>query len=146
MPYTYKYPRPMVTVDIFLLRGQEGDTQILLIQRKNEPFKAKWALPGGYVDENESLEQAAHRELKEETNLDNISLQQLGAFGDPGRDPRGHTITIVYGAKISTKLSFNTQAGDDASNARWFPTERLPDLAFDHDKIIRVCLEKLQTS
>ena len=87
--YTYKYPRPMVTVDIILFRFFKENLEILLIQRKNNPFKEKWALPGGFIEMNEPLLEAAKRELKEETAVDNIKLFELKTFGKPGRDPRG---------------------------------------------------------
>jgi 8-oxo-dGTP diphosphatase len=143
MPYTYKYPRPMVTVDIFLVRIYEDTLQILLIERGHEPFKEKWALPGGYVGMEESPDSAARRELKEETGLEKIPLRQMGVYGDPGRDPRGHTITIVYGGAIPLRHAVSPVAGTDARKTRWFPADDLPELAFDHDKIISDCLDNL---
>lgn len=95
------------------------------------------------MDENESLENAAARELAEETGLANLQLQQLHAFGDPGRDPRGHTITIVFGATLPESATIRAKAGDDARNVRWFSLDNLPELAFDHAKIIRFCLPLL---
>jgi len=142
MLYTYEYPRPMVTVDIFLLKKQGDSPQVLLIQRGGEPFKGKWALPGGFVRMDEDIEAAAHRELREETGLQNIPLRQLGTYGAPGRDPRGRTITIVYGGEIPAGQPAQPSAGSDARNARWFPIDSLPELAFDHAKIIRECLER----
>ena len=143
MNYTYEYPRPMVTVDMLLRRETASGAEILLIQRKNPPFANAWALPGGFVDENESLENAAARELAEETGLANLQLRQLHAFGDPGRDPRGHTITIVFGATLPESATIRAKAGDDARNIRWFSLDNLPELAFDHAKIIRFCLPLL---
>jgi 8-oxo-dGTP diphosphatase len=143
MPYTYEYPRPMVTVDILLLRIYEDTLQILLIERGCEPFKGKWALPGGYVGMEESPDSAAYQELKEETGLENIPLRQTGVYGDPGRDPRGHTITIVYCGAIALRQTADPVAGTDARNVRWFPADHLPELAFDHEKIITDCLNKL---
>jgi 8-oxo-dGTP diphosphatase len=143
MPYTYEYPRPMVTVDILLVRIYGDTLQILLIERGCEPFKGKWALPGGYVGMEESPDSAAYRELKEETGLENIPLRQTGVYGDPGRDPRGHTITIVYCGAIPLRQTADPVAGTDARNARWFPADHLPELAFDHEKIITDCLNKL---
>ena len=118
MPYTYEYPHPSVTVDlaIFTLRGD--DLAILLIKRKNDPFRGQWALPGGFVDENEALERAAARELEEETGLSHPKLEQLGAFGDPGRDPRGHTVSVAYLSFIGAERAVIT-AGDDAAEAKW---------------------------
>lgn len=143
MPYTYQHPRPMVTVDIFLLRFEEA-LQLLLIQRKNAPFAGFWALPGGFVDENEPPESAAARELAEETGLSVPRLVQLQTFGDPGRDPRGHTITIVFGGFIPLGTAINPTAGDDAKSLGWFPVDHLPKLAFDHEKIIAACLQNVE--
>ena len=121
-----------VTVDILVINNTTEE--ILLIKRLNEPFKDYWALPGGFVDENEDLEEAAHRELKEETNLGVEELYQLGAFGTPGRDPRGHMISIAYlGYSSDVK---NAKAMDDAKELKWFKINDLPKLAFDHKEII----------
>jgi 8-oxo-dGTP diphosphatase len=134
--YTYEYPRPMVTVDVVAITKQDSQNFVLLIQRKHEPFQGYWALPGGFVALDESLEAAAARELAEETGLEGISLEQLHTYGDPQRDPRGRVISVVYLAIIPAGLSLNLQAGSDASQARWFPIAELPELAFDHQKII----------
>jgi len=144
--YTYKYERPAVTVDILLfsLRGQTPE--ILLIQRKNEPFKGKWAIPGGFIEIDESLEGAAVRELKEETNI-SISeekLEQLYTFGKPDRDPRTRVITVAYFAIIDPD-DVKPKADSDASDIRWFPCNNLPQLAFDHQKIIEMALERLKS-
>lgn len=136
MPYTYDYPRPMVTVDILLVHRGEGGRSVLLIERGHPPFQGRWALPGGFLDEDEGLEAAARRELAEETNLTDLELIQLGAWGDPGRDPRGHTVTVVFGAVLEEQSPREAVAGDDARDARWWPLEALPPLAFDHDRII----------
>ena len=128
--YTYKYPRPSVTVDLVILKEE----QLLLIQRANDPCQGQWALPGGFVDENEDLEIAARRELLEETGLVVGTLEQQGAFGKLGRDPRGHTISIAYRGKIEDDK--NLEAADDAADARWFAINNLPELAFDHAEII----------
>jgi len=111
----------------------ESKPEILLIKRGNDPFKGKWALPGGFVDENESLEVAAARELKEETGLNGILLTQMHAFGNPGRDPRGHTVSVVYVGYLP--LDLEAIAGDDAAEVAWFKLDSLPDLAFDHKGI-----------
>lgn len=123
MPFSYPYPRPAVSCDVVVFTMRADDLAVLLVKRKGDPFKGQWALPGGFVDENESLERAAARELSEETGLGGVKLEQLAAFGDPGRDPRGHTITVAYvtflvaGAKI--------KAGDDAAAVEWHPLRKL---------------------
>ena len=135
MIYTYPYPRPALTVDIVLIKeGCEG-LEILLIQRGHPPFAGQWALPGGFVDEYEPLEAAARRELFEETGLEAPDLQQFGAFGDPGRDPRGWTVSVAFWTRIAGDIT--PRAGDDASAARWWPLDALPSLAFDHADIVR---------
>lgn len=134
MTYTYPYPRPAVTVDIVLLRKVAEEVQVLLIQRKRPPFAEHWALPGGFVDQDEPLEAAARRELQEETALEGMDLQQLAAFGDPGRDPRGWTVSVAFWGWVTE--SFMARAGDDAANAEWWSLEALPPLAFDHHKIL----------
>ena len=125
MPFTYPYPRPSVTADVVAFTLRADDLAVLLIRRKDEPFKACWALPGGFVNENESLERAAARELHEETGLSVSAskLEQLGAFGDPGRDPRGHTITVAYVIYSATETAINP--GDDAVEAKWIPLRAL---------------------
>ena len=132
--YCYDYPHPAVTVDLVIIAGNENDREILLIKRKHEPYEGMWALPGGFVDENEDLIDAAMRELKEETGIDNVALEQIGAFGKPGRDPRGHTVDVAYLAQINSIVEVN--AGDDAADAKWFLVDNLPKLAFDHEIII----------
>lgn len=117
MPYTYPYPRPAVTCDVVAFTLRHDDLAILLIKRKDEPFKGHWALPGGFVNDNESLERAAARELYEETGLSGVRIEQIGAFGDPGRDPRGHTITVAFTAFLVAEATIN--AGDDAVEAEW---------------------------
>ena len=123
-----------VTVDIVIVT-RERVRRVLLVQRKHPPFKGRWAIPGGFVEPDEPLEAAALRELHEETGLSRVRIQQLRAFGDPGRDPRGRTVTIAYLARIASAR--NTHAGDDAADARWWPLGTLPPLlAFDHGKIL----------
>lgn len=134
MPFTYEYPRPSVCVDIIVLCKIEDQILILLIERKHPPFENYWALPGGFVEMNETLEQSALRELHEETGLQLKKLKQFAAYGDPGRDPRGRTVSIIYYAFIEKQI--NPIAGDDASKAKWFNIEEIPALAFDHKKII----------
>lgn len=133
MSFTYQYPRPMVTVDIVLL-SEESPQSILLIQRKNDPFKHKWALPGGFVEMDEDLEDAAIRELMEETSIEFSSLNQFKTFGSLNRDPRGRTISIVYYKML--KKEIDAVAGDDAGAAKWYSMSDLPGLAFDHFAII----------
>ena len=123
MPYSYPYPRPAVTCDAVVFAMRADDLAILLIQRKDEPFKGRWALPGGYVNENESLERAVARELAEETGITGTKLEQLGAYGDPGRDPRGHTITVAYLTLLLAEAKIT--AGDDAAAAEWHSFRRL---------------------
>ena len=143
--YCYDYPRPAVTVDIALLRQESGRVEVLLIERGREPFKGRWALPGGFVDKDESLDCAARRELEEETGITGVdTLTQVGAFGDPGRDPRGHTVSIVFAAWIEQPCE--PRAADDAAEAAWRPVNQLPDLAFDHDLIIAAVLRTLPPS
>ena len=138
--FCYDYPRPAVTVDIAIFTGEVPD--LLLIRRKHFPFEGDWALPGGFVEMNESLEEAALRELKEETGVADVPLTEIGAFGDPSRDPRGRVITIAYAAVLE-RSTLKPQAGSDASEVAWFSTADLPALAFDHEEIIRKALEKL---
>jgi len=145
MPYTYQYPRPSVTVDcvVFGLDLANEDLKILLIQRKRDPFAGLWAFPGGFVEEKETLEQSAKRELQEETGISRLYLEQLYTFGDPGRDPRGHTVTVAYYALV--KLSDHTpKAADDAKAVDWFSVSKPPKLAFDHAKILKVALQRLR--
>jgi len=139
MIYTYAYPRPAVTVDIIVFKNIEHNPEILLIERKNEPFKNMWALPGGFVDKDEDIKTAAYRELAEETSIQDIQLSQLHTFGKPGRDPRGHTISIVHTGFLQNSNQ-KIQAGDDAKNLQWFSINDLPDLAFDHQEIIHYAL------
>lgn len=123
-----------VTVDNVVFSAEGGEEFILLIQRKYDPFKLKWALPGGFLEEAEDLAEGAARELEEETGIQVTTLKQVGIFGNPGRDPRGRTISIVFAARLSSRKKL--QAGDDAGNARWFKLNKLPSLAFDHLEII----------
>lgn len=134
--YTYPYPRPALTVDIVLLKIGDSEVEVLLIQRKHPPFEGCWALPGGFVDQDETPEAAARRELLEETNLKTVALQQLGAFGDPGRDPRGWTVSIAFWGWLDAQDALQARAGDDAANVAWWPLNTLPPLAFDHAKIL----------
>jgi len=134
MPYTYEYPRPMVTVDSIVLWKDYSGWKLLLIKRKNEPYQNLWAFPGGFVEMDESLEAAAARELEEETGMKNIPLEQFKTFGDTKRDPRGRNISVVYYG-ITSKSNVEIRANDDAVEVQWFPITELPDLAFDHEMI-----------
>lgn len=131
MPYI---PHIFLTVDIILTRQLNSTTEVLLIQRLNEPFKNKWALPGGFVDKGEDLEPAAKRELLEETSISIKSLTQFKTYGKPGRDPRGDMVSVVFYAKVDENVI--AQAADDAKDVRWFPMDSLPELAFDHEEIL----------
>jgi 8-oxo-dGTP diphosphatase len=134
MAHTYEYARPSVTVDIVVVT-REAQPRVLLIRRKKEPFAGAWAIPGGFVDPGETLAAAAERELREETGVENVALEQLAAFGDPGRDPRGWTVSVAFLAQVDPNTS--ATAADDAAAVDWHPLDALPQaLAFDHDKIL----------
>ena len=144
---TYAWPRPAVTVDVavFAVEGGPGRMALkaLLVQRGAEPFQGAWALPGGFVHENEDLPAAARRELLEETGLNDVYIEQVRAVGTPGRDPRTHTVTVVYSALVAADRR-PLQAAGDAAAARWFDIERLPALAFDHGQLLGAALEQLR--
>ncbi len=144
MSYTYDYPRPAVTVDC-LLFGLDHTNQlkVLLIQRANDPYKDSWALPGGFVDMEEDLKTAALRELQEETGVKDVFMEQLYTFGQPNRDPRGRNISIAYYALVNLD-QHPIQADSDAKNVGWFPIQSLPPLAFDHDEIMKIAIERLR--
>ncbi len=129
--YTYNYPRPAVTVDAILISNTKS---VLLIERGREPYQGKWALPGGFINMDEELETACRRELEEETGIQIGGMKQFKAFGSVNRDPRHRTISVIFYAFMEEELV--AQAGDDASNARWFPITDLPELAFDHQQIL----------
>ncbi|MFK7739765.1 MAG: NUDIX domain-containing protein [Planctomycetota bacterium] len=137
MSHSYEYPRPAVTVDTVLCTvGDRGDLRMLLIERARDPFAGAWALPGGFVDLHEDLEVAARREMLEETHVELGPMVQLGAYGTPHRDPRGHTVGVAYLA-ICGPGEIEGEAGDDAADCRWFSISRPPKLAFDHRDIVR---------
>ena len=131
--YTYEYPRPMLTADCMVVNPCG---EILLIRRGNEPYRGCWALPGGFMEMDETIEHCAVRELQEETgiNVGEEKLHLIGIFSRLGRDPRGRTVTAAYRIDLSTNT--DAQSGDDAAEARWFPLSELPPLAFDHAEII----------
>jgi len=142
MPYSYNFPRPAVTVDAIVFSKSKGQLYVALIKRTNPPFLGDWAFPGGFVDMDESLIQAANRELEEETGLKDISLEQFYTFGDVHRDPRHRTITVVYYGVAPDNLP-HLFAGDDAGQAAWFSLNELPHLAFDHHEILQKAIAKL---
>ena len=135
MAFTYEYPHPAVTADIVIFSIRDGVLNVLLIERLLDPFQGRWALPGGFVQIDEDTDTAAVRELAEETGLKDIPLEQLGAYGAPNRDPRERVITIAYVALVPSD-ALVLAASTDAKDAQWFPMDELPDLAFDHDKIL----------
>jgi 8-oxo-dGTP diphosphatase len=137
------YPRPAVTVDVVIFTLREGDLQVLLVRRKSPPFQGMWAIPGGFIRIDESLEEAALRELEEETGVRDVYLEQLYTFGDPDRDPRGRVITVAYFALVPADAVY-PHAGSDAAEARWWSMYHLPPLAFDHDKILAYALQRLR--
>lgn len=143
MSHTYEYPRPALTVDCVVFGMDEGDLKVLLIRRGVEPFTGKWALPGGFVRMEESLDDAARRELEEEAGIRPSHLEQLYTFGEPGRDPRGRVVTVAYFALV--KLSdHRVHASTDAREAAWFSVWDTPKLAFDHAEILGTALQRLK--
>jgi 8-oxo-dGTP diphosphatase len=144
--YVYDWPRPMVTVDAAVFNISGDKIKMLLINRGNEPFKGRWALPGGFVEMDEELEDAVVRELKEETDLTEVKLEQMHTFGTIGRDPRGRMITIVF-MGVVTDGQTEIKAGDDAAEAQWFDIKNLPqDMAFDHNEVLKFAIKKLKSS
>ena len=139
--YIYKYPHPSVTADCVIFGFDGVEIKVLLIQRGIEPFKGKWALPGGFMEMDETAEECAKRELEEETGLKNASVEQFYTFSDVNRDPRERVITVAHYALV--KLS-EVKGGDDAVSAKWFDLETIPCLAFDHDRILRMAVNRLK--
>jgi 8-oxo-dGTP diphosphatase len=135
MAFTYKYPRPALTVDAIIVAGRNDQSMILLILRKSDPYKGKWALPGGFANVDETLENACKRELKEETGLTDVELTQFYTFDAIDRDPRERVISTVFYGRLNEPAP--VVGGDDALEARWFPISSLPEMAFDHQIIIR---------
>jgi 8-oxo-dGTP diphosphatase len=132
-----------LTVDIVVLTIRDGDLVVLLVRRARPPFEGKWAIPGGFVDPGESLVTAARRELEEETHLRDVSLEQLHCFGDPHRDPRGRVVSVAYLAAAPAE-ALSPEADDDAAEVGWFPVDRPPPLAFDHDEILGTARRRLR--
>lgn len=134
--YTYEYPRPMLTADCMVVNDRN---EILLVRRGNEPFKGCWALPGGFMEMDETIEHCAVRELEEETHLkvNEKDIRLIGVYSAPGRDPRGRTVTAAYAIHSSLIIQHSSlAAGDDATEVRWWPLDSLPPLAFDHAQIV----------
>jgi 8-oxo-dGTP diphosphatase len=131
-----------ITVDIVLFTILERQLHVLLIRRLAEPFRGSYALPGGFVLENESVDEAAHRELQEETGVEKVFLEQLYTFGEPNRDPRGRVITVAYYALVAN--SHILRSGTDAADAAWFSLDKLPPVAFDHQSIIEYAQQRLR--
>lgn len=140
--YCYQYPHPAVTTDIVIFTIRDQLLNVLLVKRKNAPFKGKWALPGGFVDIDEDLEACAQRELAEETGVEGVYLEQLYTFGKPKRDPRERVVSVAYFALIpSAKLQL--RAATDAQAVDWFAINNLPKLAFDHLEILSMAHQRL---
>ena len=141
--YCYKYPRPALTTDQVIFGFGEGELRVLLIRRGNEPFKGKWALPGGFMDMDEDAETCARRELEEETGLKVVNFEHLYAFSDVDRDPRYRVVSIAYYALVRWE-DCKVKAGDDADRAQWFPLSGIPPLAFDHRRILQMAADRLK--
>src|SRR6266704_3337960 len=143
MPHTYQYPRAALTVDCVVFGLDESELKVLLIERGLEPFKGNWALPGGFVRVDETLDNAARRELNEEAGLKNVFLEQLYTFGAIDRDPRERVVSVAYYALVKL-ADVETKAATDAADARWFPIPKIPRLAFDHGDILAMALDRLR--
>lgn len=140
-PYQYKYEHMAVTTDCVIFTWEEDALKVLLVRRGGEPYKGAWAFPGGFLQMNETAMEGALRELREETALEPSAIKELGVFSDVDRDPRERVITIAYYALVKPDA---VVGGDDADEAAWFPTDNLPPLAFDHDRIFQEALERLR--
>ena len=143
MAYTYEYPHPAVTTDIVIFTIRRDELKVLLIKRALPPFRNMWALPGGFVNLEESLEAGARRELEEETGVRDVYLEQLYTFGEPDRDPRERVITVAYYALVPSD-EMDIQAGTDAEGVSWFAMRELPELAFDHGAILDMAYDRLR--
>ena len=143
MSYNYEYARAALTVDCVVFGLDDESLKVMLIERAIKPFKGKWALPGGFVNVGESLDAAAERELREETGLRQVFLEQLYTFGNPKRDPREHVVSVAYFA-LTNLEGHDVKADTDAANAAWFAVDDLPQLAFDHEAIVEAALDRLK--
>ena len=139
--YTYEYPRPAVTTDCVIFGFDSDGLSVLLVERGIEPYKGCWAFPGGFMQMDEDAQTGAKRELKEETGLEADYIEQFGTFTEVNRDPRGRVVTIAYFALVKKT---EVKGADDAAQAKWFPIDAIPPLAFDHDRILRVALKALR--
>jgi len=140
--YCYDFPRPALTTDIIMFSYNKGELLVLLIERNHMPFQGEWAFPGGFIEMEETAEECAYRELGEETGLAAENLEQLVTVSKLGRDPRGRTVTVFFYGFVNYDNAL-VRAGDDAKKAAWFPVNKMPSLAFDHDEIIPVALKRL---
>ena len=140
--YVYEWPRPMVTADTVVFCNVHGRVKLLLIRRGKEPFKGKWAFPGGFVEMDEELEVSAARELAEEAGLKGVKLEQMHTFGTIGRDPRGRQISVAFIGIVEAE-QMDVKAGDDAAEAKWFDIDDLPEMAFDHNQMAEMAMRKI---
>ncbi len=143
MSFTYNYPHFALTVDAVIFSKSDAGLNVLLIRRAHEPFKDRWAFPGGYVNIDEVIDNAVYRELLEETNLSNVSLKRFDIFDAIDRDPRERTVSVIYYGFINGSKE-SIKAGDDAKDAKLFPVNNLPELAFDHSIILKKIVEVVQ--
>lgn len=143
MTFTYEHARPALAVDCVVFGLDDEDLKVLLVQRDLEPYRGRWALPGGFVHIDETVEDAARRELREETGLERVWLDQLYTFGELDRDPRERVVSVAWYALVKL-ADHRVQASTDARDAAWFATADLPTLAFDHERIVEVALERLE--
>ena len=141
LKYCYKYPHPAVTADCVIFGFDGINIKVLLIQRGNDPYKGKWAFPGGFMNMDETAEQCARRELEEETGLSDVTVEQFCTFSDVNRDPRERVITVAHYALV--KLS-EVKCGDDAEKAQWFSLNEIPSLAFDHELMFKKAIETIK--
>ncbi|MCH4896897.1 NUDIX hydrolase [Marinilabiliaceae bacterium JC040] len=142
--FEYEYPRPALTVDAVVFCIKSGEINVLLIERKNNPYKDCWALPGGFVDIDELIDKAVLRELEEETCLKNVELKRLNVYDAIDRDPRGRTISVVYYGQVDESNSI-VKGEDDAKQAKWFSIKSLPSLAFDHEIVLKDAIKAFKT-